>query len=517
MSMIDLSAKRITGSVVRLNPNDNVVVARIPLTAGAGIPEEGVTCRDDVQAGYKIATRVIAKGEPIRKYNVTIGFARDEIAPGALVHSHNTVFSDFDRDYAYSADYRPVEMIAEAERATFQGIVRPDGRVGTRNYIGVMSTVNCSATVVHAVADYFTPERLADYPNVDGVVAFSHGIGCGMEMSGEPMSLLRRTTAGYIRHPNLAAALIIGLGCERHQIAGLMAEQGLAVGPYLKTFTMQETGGTRKTIEAAIEAVKALLPEANKVQRQSVSASHLMVGLQCGGSDGFSSITANPALGAAMDLLVRHGGTAILSETPEIYGVEHTLTRRAVSREVGEKLIERIRWWKDDYNKGRDTQINGVVSPGNQMGGLANIFEKSLGSSMKGGTGPLMEVYKYAEQVKAKGLVFMDTPGFDPVSATGQVAGGANLIAFTTGRGSMFGGKPTPSVKLATNTPMFRRLEEDMDLNCGEILDGTASLPEMGQRIFDLLLRTASGEKSKSELLGVGRYEFVPWQIGVMS
>jgi len=515
--MLDLSSKRITGSLIRLTASDNVVVARTTIPPGTELPEEGITSRDRIQAGYKIAARPIAANEPIVKYNVVIGFAACDIAPGSLVHSHNTTFREFARDYDYCADYKPVEMVPATERATFQGYVREDGRVGTRNYVGIASTVNCSATVAHGIADYFTAERLVDYPNVDGVVAFTHGLGCGMEMTGEPMALLRRTMAGYIRHPNLAAALIVGLGCERNQIAGLMSEQGLSVGSTLKTFTMQEVGGTRKSIEAGIEAVKALLPEANRLERQTVPASHLTVGLQCGGSDGFSSITANPALGAAMDVLVRQGGTAILSETPEIYGVEHTLTRRAVSREVGEKLIERIRWWKDEYNSGRDTQINGVVSPGNQMGGLANIFEKSLGSSMKGGTGPLMEVYKYAEQVKTRGLVFMDTPGFDPVSATGQVAGGANLIAFTTGRGSMFGAKPVPSVKLATNTAMYNRLSEDMDLNCGVILDGTASLPEMGERIFQLLLRTASGELSKSELLGVGRYEFVPWQIGVMS
>ena len=338
-----------------------------------------------------------------------------------------------------------------------------------------------------------------------------------MEMTGEPMQLLRRTMAGYARHPNLAAALVIGLGCERNQLKGLMAQEELAASPTLHTFIMQETGGTRKTIEAGIEAVRALLPAANDVKRQTVSASHLSVGLQCGGSDGFSSITANPALGAAVDILARHGGTGILSETPEIYGVEHTLTRRAASVAIGEQLIERIRWWKDDYSVGRDVQINGQVSPGNQAGGLANIFEKSLGSSMKGGTGPLMAVYRYAEPVTAKGFVFMDTPGFDPVSATGQIAGGANLIAFTTGRGSMFGSKPAPCIKLATNSPMFHKLEEDMDINCGEILDGTASVQEMGQRIFELFLRTASGEPSKSEQLGLGDHEFVPWQIGIMS
>jgi altronate hydrolase len=515
--MIVTSEKRANGPVIRLHSRDNVVVARSDIAIGEAIPGENLVSRSQIPAGYKVATRPIAKGEPILKYNVVIGFAASDIAPGSLVHSHNTEFHEFDRDYAFASEYRPVDYVPQAQRATFQGIVRADGRVATRNFIGILSTVNCSATVVRKIAEWFTPERLADYPNVDGVVAFSHSLGCGMEMSGEPMALLRRTIAGYARHANLAAALIVGLGCERNQLGELMADEKLHVGPRLLNFVMQDSGGTRRTIAAGVEAVQALLPEANRVVREAVPASHLTVGLQCGGSDGFSSITANPALGAAVDLLVRHGGTGILSETPEIYGVEHTLTRRAVSREVGEKLVERIRWWKDEYSVGRDVQINGRVSPGNQVGGLANIFEKSLGSSMKGGTGPLMEVYRYAEPVTTKGFVFMDTPGYDPVSATGQIAGGANLIAFTTGRGSMFGAKPVPSLKLATNSPMFRRLEEDMDINCGEVLDGTASIEEMGQRIFELMLRTASGERSKSELLGLGDNEFVPWQIGVMS
>ncbi|SOE92968.1 altronate hydrolase [Burkholderia sp. D7] len=515
--MIEMSSKTVTGPVIRLHPADNVVIARIDVAIGTPVPSEDFVCRSQVTAGYKIAARPIRKGEPIRKYNVVIGFAATDIAPGTMVHSHNVEFREFDRDYAFGAEYQPVGMVPEAERATFQGIVRDNGEVATRNYIGVLSTVNCSATVVHKIAEWFTPERLADYPNVDGVVAFSHSIGCGMEMSGEPMALLRRTMAGYARHPNLAAALIVGLGCERNQLAGLMDQEDLKVDSRLHTFIMQESGGTRRTIEAGVAAVQALLPEANRVKRTTVSASHLKIGLQCGGSDGFSSITANPSLGAAMDLLVRHGGTAILSETPEIYGVEHTLTRRAVSREVGEKLVERIRWWKDEYSVGRDVQINGQVSPGNQVGGLANIFEKSIGSSMKGGTGPLMEVYRYAEPVRKHGLVFMDTPGFDPVSATGQIAGGANLIAFTTGRGSMFGAKPVPSLKLATNTPMYNRLTEDMDLNCGGILDGVASIESVGQAIFEALLAAASGERTKSEMLGLGDHEFVPWQIGIMS
>ena len=507
--------KPFAGPAIRLHPNDNVVIARIDIAQGAEVPEEGLTCLNRIPAGHKVAARAIAKGEPVLKYNTVIGFASNDIRPGTLLHRLNMEFREFDRDYAYAQEYKPTVVLPDAERATFMGIRRADGRVATRNYIGIVSTVNCSATVVHRMADWFTPERLAEFPNIDGVAAFTHATGCGMELAGEPMDLLRRTLSGYIRHPNMAAVLVVGLGCERNQINTLFQAEKLTAGTKLKTFVMQDSGGTRKTIEAGIEAIRELLPEANKVTRVPVDASHITVGLQCGGSDSFSSITANPALGVAMDILVQHGGTAILSETPEIYGVEHTLTRRAVTKEVGEKLIERIRWWKDEYAIGRDVQINGVVSPGNQAGGLANILEKSLGSAMKGGSTGLMEVYKYAELVKQRGLVFMDTPGFDPVSATGQIAGGANVVCFTTGRGSAFGCKPAPSIKLATNTPMFTKLEEDMDINCGEILDGTADMQQMGQKIFQLILDTCSGKETKSEAFGLGDHEFIPWAIGI--
>ncbi len=505
------------GPAIRLNPADNVVIACKQILPGTVIPGEEVETHEPIPAGYKIATHKIAKGEAIRKYDVTIGFASEDIVPGALVHSHNVEMREFDRDPSPASDYRPVAVLPEADRAVFQGIVRADGRVATRNYIGLCSTVNCSATVVRKIADHFTEERMADYPNVDGVVAFAHGLGCGMEMSGEPMELLRRTIIGYATHANLASALIIGLGCERNQITGLMAQGGLETGPKLVNLVMQEIGGTRQTIEAGIALVKEMLEEANQVRRQPVPVSHIKVGLQCGGSDGFSSITANPALGEAVSTLARHGGTSILSETPEIYGVEHLLCRRACSVEVAEKLLERVRWWKDEYSPGRDVQINGAVSPGNQKGGLANILEKSLGSAMKGGRGPLMEVYRYAEPITASGLVFMDSPGFDPVSATGQIASGANVICFTTGRGSMFGAKPTPSIKIATNTPMYDRLREDMDINAGVILDGQATLEDVGQQIFDKIVSTASGEQTKSEELDLGDNEFVPWSVGIMS
>jgi altronate hydrolase len=502
--------------LIRLHVNDNILIARQPIALGQQLPEFGLRVRAQIPAGHKIASRAIAADEAVRKYDTVIGFALRSIEPGEHVHTHNLRFEEFDRDPEFCADVRPVELLAADQQATFMGIVRADGRVATRNYIGVISSVNCSATVSRKIAEWFTPERLADYPNVDGVVAFTHNTGCGMSTPSLNFDVFRRTLAGYAKHPNLAAVLIVGLGCERNQIAGLLESQGLQRGPKLVTMNMQETGGTRETIAAGVAAISALLPEANRVVRQRVSARHLSIGLQCGGSDGFSSISANPALGAAMDILVRHGGTAILSETPEIYGVENMLTRRAVTEDVGRKLLERIEWWKE-YSRGQSGQMNGVVVAGNQAGGIANIFEKSLGSAMKGGTTPLNAVYEYAEPIDTNGFVFMDSPGFDPCSATGQIASGANMICFTTGRGSMFGAKPVPSIKLASNTPMYERLSGDMDINCGVIVDGKATVEQMGQQIFDEILRVASGRKTKSEELGLGDNEFVPWQLGIVT
>lgn len=502
--------------VIRLHANDNVLIARGDLTLGQHLEDLGVRVRAQVPAGHKIAARAIARGEQVRKYDTVIGVADRDIAAGEHVHSHNLRLVDFYRDPAFCSDVRPVDYVPEAERATFMGYVRPDGRVGTRNFIGILSSVNCSATAIKHIAAHFTKERLAEYPNVDGVVAFAQSSGCGMSSPSEHFDLLRRTLAGYARHPNLAGVLIVGLGCERNQVGSLVESQGLVPDENLHTLVMQDTGGTRATIEAGIRAIEAMLPAANAYTRQRVSASHIKIGLECGGSDGFSGITANPALGAAMDILVRHGGTAILSETPEIHGVEYMLTRRAVTPEVGQKLLDRLDWWAR-YTAGQNAQFNGVVGHGNQQGGLANIFEKSLGSAMKGGTTPLQAVYEYAEPIDTAGFVFMDSPGYDPVAATGQIASGANLICFTTGRGSMFGSKPAPTIKLASNTPMYRRLEEDMDINCGLVLDGELTVPQMGERIFEHILRAASGEPTKSELLGLGDHEFVPWHVGIVS
>jgi altronate hydrolase len=495
---------------IRLHSDDDVVIARVELPAGTMVQKENVRAAVRVPAGHKIAVRAVPKGKPVHRYNQIIGFATQDIQLGDHVHVHNVAMGDFQRDYAFCALKKDTQYVAQP--ATFMGIKRPDGRVATRNYIGILTSVNCSATVARMIAEHFK-NRLDDYPNVDGVVALTHKSGCGMASEGEATDVLRRTIAGYARHPNFFSSQLVGLGCEANQINSLLAAQQLKRSDKLVAYTIQEKGGTRKAVENGIARVKEMLAEANKVKREPVPASHLILGLQCGGSDGYSGISANPALGAAVDLLVRHGGTAILSETPEIYGAEHLLTRRAVSKDVGEKLVERIRWW-ESYTERMGNEMNNNPSPGNKAGGLTTILEKSLGAVAKGGTTNLVAVYEYAEPVTAKGFVYMDTPGYDPVSATGQVAGGANMICFTTGRGSAYGCKPAPSLKLATNTPLFVHQEDDIDFNCGTIIDGTETIAQAGERFFRLILETASGRKSKSEEFGYGDDEFAPWQLG---
>jgi altronate hydrolase len=503
---------------IRLHPQDDVLIARTQLVSGTSA--EGIAIKGLIPAGHKIAVHALAAGAPVRRYNQVIGFASKPIAAGEHVHTHNLDMGpnkgDFARDYAFGADVRPVPLRREA---TFMGIKRADGRVATRNYIGVLSSVNCSATAARAIAGHFSrqnnPAALADFPNVDGVVALTHGTGCGMDSDGLGLQILQRTLTGYATHANFAAVLVVGLGCESNQINAWLATGRLREGDTLRTFSIQDTGGTSKTVAKGIALIQDMLPQANAVQREPCSAAHITIGLQCGGSDGYSGISANPALGAAVDLLVAHGGSAILSETPEIYGAEHLLTRRAVTRDVGEKLIERIKWW-EHYTRINDGEMNNNPSPGNKAGGLTTILEKSLGAVAKGGTSNLQAVYEYAEPVTAHGFVYMDTPGYDPVSATGQVAGGANLICFTTGRGSAYGCAPSPSLKFSTNSALWRKQEDDIDLNCGEIVDGSSTISEMGQRIFELILDTASGVKSKSERHGYGQSEFVPWQVGAV-
>jgi altronate hydrolase len=497
---------------LRLNARDNVVVAVDAIDVGMALPD-GVVALQRVPKGHKVAVLPISEGQPILKFGQIIGFASQAIAPGSHVHTHNCAFHAFDRDYAFAEDAKVEPILPVDQQATFQGFRRANGRAGTRNYVAILTSVNCSASVARFMADAAArSEMLAEFPNIDGIMPFVHGTGCGMADRGEGFEVMKRTQWGYASNPNVAAVLLVGLGCEVFQISRMKQEYGIVEGDHFQTMTIQDTGGTRKTIEQGLERIKAMLPLANAATRETLPASELTLALQCGGSDGYSGITANPALGAAVDTLVHQGGTAILSETPEIYGAEHLLTRRAANRAVGEKLVERIHWW-EDYTARNSGSMDNNPSPGNKAGGLTTILEKSLGAAAKGGTTTLTAVYEYAEQVREKGFVFMDTPGYDPVSATGQVAGGANILCFTTGRGSAYGCKPTPSIKLATNSDIYRRMSEDMDINCGDVLDGV-SIEDKGREIFEKVLAVASGERSKSEELGYGSNEFVPWQIG---
>ncbi|MDR1936557.1 MAG: altronate dehydratase family protein [Candidatus Accumulibacter sp.] len=499
-------------TVIRLHANDDVLIAARQLAPGTAIDSEKLIVREAIPPGHKLAARDIEAGAAVRRYNQIIGFAKADIGAGRHVHSHNLGMGEFERDYGVGQDAHELPKVPEP--ASFMGYRRANGKVGTRNYIGVIASVNCAATVARAIAGHFTREKLAAFANVDGVLALPQPLGCGHNINGEGMRILRRTLAGFARHPNFAGVLFVGLGCEHNQIEALIEMIGPHEPGMLQQAVMQIDGGTTATIRKGVALVEGMLPRANGYRREASPVSRLIVGLNCGGSDGYSGITANPALGGASDLLVAHGATTILSETPEIYGAEHLLTRRAWTPEIARKLLDRIAWWKD-YCARAGGELDNNPSVGNKAGGLTTILEKSLGAVAKGGTSALNGVYLYAEPIDAKGFVFMDTPGYDPVSVTGQAAGGAQIVCFTTGRGSAFGCAGVPTLKLASNGMLYERMRDDMDINCGDLIDGTP-MPEISQRIFEAIVRCASGEKTRSEILGYGNDEFIPWQVGAV-
>jgi altronate hydrolase len=508
-------------AAVHLDPQDEVAIAKTDLLAGTVLtlesgegPSMQVTLRQPVPSGHKIALREMTAGQPVHRYGQVIGSASRAIRPGEHVHTHNLGSEGFEREYAFGVDVEPVTLVPEGERRTFLGYRREGGGVGTRNYVAVISTVNCAAHTSREIARYFTPERLAGYPNVDGVIALTHASGCSIRKDGPDYVWLQRALAGMARHPNVAAAIFVGLGCEVNQFTDLarnydLERPGQGSPPSL---IIQDLGGMRRTVQAGIKLIEAMLPEVNAVARTPQPISELMLALQCGGSDGWSGVTANPVLGLVADEVVRQGGTVVLGETPEIYGAEHLLTRRAVSPEVGRKLVEKVHWW-ETHTRQFGTQIDNNPTPGNKAGGLTTIYEKALGAITKSGRTPLMGVYDYAERVMARGFTFMDSPGNDWMAVTGQVAGGCNLVLFTTGRGSVFGFKPAPSIKIASNAATFERMRDDMDLNAGKVLEGVG-LEEVAAKLLELVIDVASGQASKSEAQGVGEEEFNPWRYG---
>jgi altronate hydrolase len=510
---------RLSDYLLRLHPEDSVGVARRAVPGGAELEDGTLRVRVDraVPAGHKIAIAPVAQDGAVVKYGQVIGFATAAIEVGDHVHTHNLAVREFDRDYRFAADVREMEPYPPERMRTFDGYLRPDGRVGTRNYVAVVSNVNCSASVAQYVSDRFrTPEFRSRYPNVDGVIAIKHKSGCAVQ-PGEPTAMLQRVLAGFARHPNVFGYVMIGLGCESNHLPALVQAQGLKVlcpqEPTPAFLTIQEIGGTRRTVDAAAEAVEELVRAANEARRTPQPVGSLVLGEQCGGSDGNSGITANPGLGRAADELIRYGGTAVLAETPEIYGAEHLLTRRAVTPEVGQRLVDLVHWW-EDHVRAHGASIDNNPSYGNKAGGLTTIYEKSLGAVAKAGQSPLAAVYRYAERIHTPGLGFMDSPGFDPVSMTGLVAGGCTVSVFTTGRGSVYGCKPAPCIKVATNTSVFERMDDDMDVNAGTVLDGTETIEQLGLRIFEKIVAVAGGERTKSEMHGIGDEEFAPWILG---
>lgn len=496
--------------LLRLNEQDSVAVALRALKAGETIGE--LTLKARVMKGHKVALQDIAQGTPVIKYAQVIGLASADITAGELVHSHNLAFAANEASSVAGSRYQAVDVQCTDQ---FMGYRRAHGRAGTRNFIAIISSVNCSATVAHRIANAFDGDALASFDNIDGVAAFTHGTGCGMAGEGDGFENLQRVITGYARHPNVGGVLIVGLGCEVSQVAATVEAGRMHLGSLLQTMNIQTTGGHVKTVQRGIDIVQSMLADVNRAKREPCPASDLALALQCGGSDAWSGITANPALGHASDRLVAQGACTVLAETPEIYGAEHLLTARATSVEVADELMARIAWWQDYVDRNRGSLDNNP-SPGNKLGGLTTILEKSLGAVAKGGTSPLNGVFRYGQTIDRQGFVFMDSPGYDPASVTGQIASGCNLVVFTTGRGSTFGSKPAPCLKIATNTDMYRQLDDDMDIDAGTIVSAGESVSEVGDRIYDRLLALASGEASLSEQHGLGDNEFVPWQIGAV-
>ena len=495
--------------VLKLSNEDNVAVARKNLQKG------DLGALSQIPFGHKMSTRIILEGEPIIKYGQIIGYAKNNINLGEHIHTHNVDYREVDKNYEFSDNYVPKNVNLDNIKSNFMGFKRSNGLVGTRNTIAILTSVNCSATAARMIAEHFSDDKIKAYPNVDNVTAFVHATGCGMADNGDGFEALQRVLWGYAKNPNVAGVLLVGLGCEINQIDWLLESYQIKQGPQFQVLNIQNLCGLRKTVEKGIEKIHKMLPIVNKMNRSICSAADLTLGLQCGGSDAWSGITANPALGYACDLLISKGGTGVLAETPEIYGAEHLLIKRAANKNIGKKLVERIEWW-ERYTKRNLGTMDNNPSPGNKMGGITTILEKSLGAISKAGTSKLNGIYKYGEIIKDKGFVFMDSPGYDPASVTGQIASGCNIIAFTTGRGSAFGSKPSPCIKIASNSKMFAKMYEDMDINAGVILSENKSIKEVGENIYNLLLNIASGDKTKSEIQGLGDFEFVPWQIGAV-
>ena len=486
---------------IQVSPRDNVAVAKRALARGDRVvlPDgDSVAIRGTVTPGHRFATRPIPASELVLQYGQPIGTSKGMAVGDPISHDNMGDEVPFDRELPADLHHPETELLPEGERACFAGFRRPDGRVGTRNWVLIVPTSMCAsheAAQIATVAE-FTLWSREKFPHVDGVVALPHNKGCGSS-EGSNLEVMLRTLANYAGHPNVGAVLFMDLGCEKTNLELLRSylgdRGGLGWDKPVAWLGIQEAGGTQAAIQRGLAAIEGMLPEANATAREECSAADLVLGVKCGGSDGFSGLSANPALGHCSDLVVRSGGTVLITEIPEFCGAEHLFARRARNAEVGRQVFEAVDWYAD-YASKFGTVLAENPSPGNVAGGLLNITIKSLGAMAKAGTTRVEGVTGYAEPPRGRGLHLMQGPGYDQESTPGLVGAGCNAVIFTTGRGTTIGNAIAPVIKLASNTPVFQRMGDDLDLNAGTIIDGTETIPEVGQRVFDHLVELASGE-----------------------
>jgi len=491
---------------VIVDPADNVAVVKTAVDAGLSLEAPGgrtVTLTGAVTPGHRFATRAIPEGTFVLQYGQPIGTSRG-IAEGDPITLRNMsnevpVVRDLPADLHIAApDHFPASQVA-----TWQGFRRPDGRIGTRNFVLIVPTSMCASHESQQIATIaeFTLYSREKFPNVDGVVAIPHNKGCGCS-DGSNIDVMLRTLSNYAGHPNVGGVIFIGLGCEKTNLTAVekyLQKEHVELGKPVVRFGIQEVGGTQAVIDRGLKEVADMLPIVNQTTRSAASMDELILGVKCGGSDGFSGLSANPALGRAADLLVRSGGTVLITEVPEFCGAEHILAQRSKDRATGEAVYEMVDWYKE-YASKFGTVLNENPSPGNVAGGLLNITIKSLGAIAKAGTTRVEGVTGYAELPAGKGLWLMQGPGYDQESTPGLVAAGAQVVVFTTGRGTTIGNAIAPVVKLASNTPVHQRMSRDLDLSAGGIIDGTETIAQVGARVFEHVRRVASGDvQAKAE------------------
>src|SRR5215218_10732385 len=500
MSSVQTPRASLSEFAIVVDPTDNVAVVKKPTSPGLELvlPDQSVIeIRAAVPPGHRFATQDIPAGQFVLQFGQPIGTSLGIKQGEQITHDNMSDDVPIIRELPEDLHTPPPDYIPVSERATFMGFRRPDGRVGTRNFVLVVPTSMCASHEAQQIAlmAEFLHYKRERFPNVDGDVAIPHNKGCGCQ-EGSTIEVMLRTLSNYADHPNVGGVVLLDLGCEKTNLARVeqyLLKREKAFDKPVAKIGIQEVGGTQAAIEQGLREVERMLPEVNRIEREECSVSELVLGVKCGGSDGFSGISANPSLGRAADALVRSGGTVLITEVPEFCGAEHIIARRAKDAGTGRAVYRMIDWYKE-YASKFGAVLNQNPSPGNVAGGLLNITIKSLGAMSKAGTTRVEGVIEYAETPRGRGLHLMQGPGYDQESTPGLVAAGATVVVFTTGRGTTIGNAIAPVIKLASNDAVFERMSRDLDLSAGGVLDGTETIEEIGARVFEHVCRVAGGE-----------------------